>query len=71
MIITGTRVILAVVALGVFLLVQGKQRRVSDTYLQRIKERQHQELEEALIEQEQLDQKKRDRDKFESDDKSE
>lgn len=71
MIVTGTRVILAVVALGVFLLVQGKQRRVSDTYLQRFKERQHRELEEALIEQEELDQKKHDHEKIKNDDKGE
>ncbi len=71
MIITGTRVILAVVALGVFLLAQGKQRRVSDAYLQRIKERQHRELEEALMEQEQFDQRKHDREKIEAEDKGE
>ena len=71
MIITGTRVLLALVAIGVFFLAQGKQRRVSDAYLERLKERQHRELEEALLEQEQLDKQRVENVTAEVDDKRE
>lgn len=40
MVLNGSRIVLALIVLGAFFLVQRKQRRVSDTYMERFKARQ-------------------------------